>query len=1116
MTKPKLLFDLSSLLWTCLLVGKDPEGTEVMFEGKPVHVNSAPYGYEHLVNAMTSAMTEAGVTPLDCILVPEGMNSKSGRLLIDRSYKANRGKRPQEAYQQFNILKDQIIQVFRDLGAIAVKQDNVEADDVIAWLAKHTKQNMIIVTNDNDLSALNMTNEFGADIKVRVDGILGSNKYGMFPCRFITLYKSLVGDTSDGISGIKGFGPKAWLTLDMRFGEKGMDYLEGLVRNSALVELEADARKDPFIKKLFDGRMDFERSYKLARLRPEWINTLRNQLHWMPGFTHGNGNNDERLRKYRAVRRLVTSENWESFVPWLLQQIRLRDWYAMDIETSTPVESDDWLAAMGKPDAVDTIGSTLTGMSLTLGINMQYTVYISVDHANTKNVSKAQLFTLLKAVHDAPNPPQPVIHNTMFEGPVLYHEFGEQWKDNGYHGLYPNWLDTKLESSYVDEDSSHGLKNLSKQWFDYDQVDYLTTTTLEGEPGTLKGGRELGLFTKTLVPAVLGAQIMSDTTADSTAEPQYEILVPAVTKVVERRQYKMRELPATHVFDYACDDTATTSGIHNFCRLFMELENTWDIYKKVEISASYLHAKAFIDGTNISLRKVAELDRDDSADFDQAKQVLDAYLVKNGWEGTVTPVFTEVSTAALKTVFQVVTGNPLETKMRTPAKLVALIEAVSPALAKGCTNVEDINTLIKANFRANPVLNTGSPLQLQRLFYEVMKLPVRVFNKPTDKMRADGKNIGTPKTDNLAIAYALKECDEEQAEVLKAIRIMKMVETRRGLYYAPYPYFVHWKTGRIHSSHNQCATNTRRGSSSTPNFQQLSKNMKVEGFIPRVREIIIPHKRKAVIVSLDFKSQEIVLMAEWSQDPGLLALFGDNPKDMHSITGVGIFNAMNSMSFSYEEFVAALDSHDSPEYGKVKAARALGKAVNFGSQYRIAAKKLSSMLFVVESEAQVMLDAKAEAFPVAEEWSLSEMKRIREIGTVTTLMGAVRHLTNAVTSSDRIVAGKAERQALSFRIQGSAAEQTKLAEGRVWDEGILEKYDCAYVAPVHDELVFSVLIEDLARFIPEVHGLMTMPYATMKIKVGSSVSIGPSFGQQYELNGDFSQENITSVLASID
>jgi len=1098
----KLLIDLSSVVWTCLSAGTDPEGVTVEFGDKLVTVNTAAYGYEFVVNSLKASLDKRNLTPMDMVLVVEGMNSKAPRLMIDKDYKQGRD-RPVEAYQEFCKLRDEVVELFRNLGAIAVQQDNCESDDVLGWFAENTKEDLDIDSRDGDIAVLNGVNQHGA--RVTVSGGAnepGVNKYGLFHCKYISLYKAMVGDPGDKISGIKGFGKAKWLDFDREFGEEGMAEMVRLAELGNLEELALEATQNKMVGKLYEGRADFIRSYKLAKLHPEWVNHFKDPLQWMPGFVHG-PITDGRLKAWGAQRRLVTASNWAEFKPWALREMAKRPWYGLDIETTTPDESDDWLAVQGAEDSVDVMGSTLTGMSLTFGSNMQFTCYVSVDHDETANVSKAELAAFLCEIKQ-----QPVIHNTMFEGPVLFNEMGELLKVLGYEGFLPNWLDTKLEASYVDENNKLGLKNLSKRWFGYDQVDYLTTTTLEGPAGSIPRGRHVGTFQKEVAAGVWGEE-----------DGAQVLITPAVFETWDRVRVKMRELTGQEVLAYACDDTQTCTGLHNFFKLFMELEGTYSVYQQVEISASYLHAQSFVSGVKLDLAKLQVLLAEDKVTYEEAKVTLDAYLVSQGWAGTVTPSYTEVTAANIKEAHLIVFGTELKTAVRTPSKLVYLLQQEDKAVfAAACSSPEKLTEIVSLYFTGEPTFNPGSPKQLQNLFYTVMGLPVRVTNKPTDNMRAAGLRVGTPKTDNLAIAYALKECTEEQAAVLKALRLMKMVETRRGLYYEPYPKFLHWKTGKVHSSHNQSATNTRRASTSKPNVQQLSKNEKIEGFSPRVRELFVPHKKNAVIVSLDFSSQEILLMAGWSRDPELVALFvGDNPKDMHAITGCGIFNAgiIGGPPLTYTEFVEILKDPEGSQYARAKACRALGKAVNFGSQYRIAAKKLSSMLFVTESEAQLMLDAKADAFPVAEEWSQAEMRRAKHEGVVETMLGARRHLGYALNSSDPIISGKAERQAISYRIQGSAAEQTKLAEGRMWDQRLVQKFDCEFIAPVHDECVFSVAVDDVFEFLPAAHACMVAKYANMDLPVKSSISIGRDFGGQKEIGNYPTREAITKGLLEL-
>jgi DNA polymerase I-like protein with 3'-5' exonuclease and polymerase domains len=111
--------------------------------------------------------------------------------------------------------------------------------------------------------------------------------------------------------------------------------------------------------------------------------------------------------------------------------------------------------------------------------------------------------------------------------------------------------------------------------------------------------------------------------------------------------------------------------------------------------------------------------------------------------------------------------------------------------------------------------------------------------------------------------------------------------------------------------------------------------------------------------------------------------------------------------------------------------------------------------------------------------------------------------------------GRAERQAVNFKIQGSSAEQTKLAMTRFWKSDLVFKYDARFIAPIHDEVVFSVAIPDLIPFLREAHAQMVGPYADMIVPIASSISIGPNFGDQVEVGEAVNDDVINDALASI-
>lgn len=490
---------------------------------------------------------------------------------------------------------------------------------------------------------------------------------------------------------------------------------------------------------------------------------------------------------------------------------------------------------------------------------------------------------------------------------------------------------------------------------------------------------------------------------------------------------------------------------------------------------------------------------------------LQDYLIRQGWEGSVYEEATYDTWNGpnwVKYAFEILMEKPLETRVRKFERLVDEVEAqgashLADALRLG--DLELLNRLVKSKFAGKPSFNAGSPKQMQHLMYGVMGLPIRVRNKPTDLMRIKGLE-GTPQTDdvaiNLALHYDVPENDERR-DILKALLGIKMYNTREGLYYKTYPKLPHWKDNRIHASNNQCSTVTRRFSCSQPNLAQLSKGA------GDFRTVFVPHHKNAMIVSLDFSAQELRIIADYSKDKNMLECYiGETRKDLHSLT------ASEIAGMSYEDFVAALYDESHPFHKKAKETRKLAKTVNFGSEYGAQAQKMSQTLMVTEEQAQAYLDAKYRTFSGSEEWKKQVISEATKLGYSTTKLGARRHLRD-LRSENSWERAKAERQAVNFKIQGSGAEMTKLAMGRIWKGNVRHKYDIRFFSPIHDELVFSIAIEDMPAAVPEIHKYMTAPYADMVVPVESSVSFGWNFGDQHEM-GDGVIPTAENVQAMID
>jgi DNA polymerase-1 len=169
--------------------------------GQPV---AGTYGS---LNAIFSILEKEGY---DCVL-PVYDAGGNFRKKESTDYKANRGPSDDSFKSDFALLRDD---VFPALGFNPVGIKGYEADDVIASVAKSAVafSDIDILTCDRDLLGCvsNRVNVvlFNSAKKVRrcdIDAVL--DIYGVYPSE-VRYLKSLSGDASDNVAGIRGIGDK--------------------------------------------------------------------------------------------------------------------------------------------------------------------------------------------------------------------------------------------------------------------------------------------------------------------------------------------------------------------------------------------------------------------------------------------------------------------------------------------------------------------------------------------------------------------------------------------------------------------------------------------------------------------------------------------------------------------------------------------------------------------------------------------------------------------------------------------------------------------------------------------------------------------------------------------
>ena len=161
--------------------------------------------------------------PTSVYVVFDGAGSTANRKNLLSEYKGSRNLQRITNWDAFDSLEeehdakvDQIVRVIQYLKLLPVKTtiiDKVEADDIIAVLAEKLVEKYnstcFIVSSDKDFVQL-VTDKIILYRPIEKEYYTPQavkEKYGVSPHNFI-LYKTLLGDNSDNIPGVKGLGAK--------------------------------------------------------------------------------------------------------------------------------------------------------------------------------------------------------------------------------------------------------------------------------------------------------------------------------------------------------------------------------------------------------------------------------------------------------------------------------------------------------------------------------------------------------------------------------------------------------------------------------------------------------------------------------------------------------------------------------------------------------------------------------------------------------------------------------------------------------------------------------------------------------------------------------------------
>uniref|UniRef100_A0A8C2RJD4 DNA-directed DNA polymerase family A palm domain-containing protein n=1 Tax=Capra hircus TaxID=9925 RepID=A0A8C2RJD4_CAPHI len=295
--------------------------------------------------------------------------------------------------------------------------------------------------------------------------------------------------------------------------------------------------------------------------------------------------------------------------------------------------------------------------------------------------------------------------------------------------------------------------------------------------------------------------------------------------------------------------------------------------------------------------------------------------------------------------------------------------------------------------------------------------------------------------------------------------------------------------GAVSSTWNQTGTVSGRLSAKHPNIQGISKHP---------IQITKPQNFKELCLT-DFSQIELRILAHLSGDPELLKLFQESERD-------DVFSTLTSQ---WKDISPDRVTH---------ADREQTKKVVYSVVYGAGKDRLAACLGVPAQEAARFLESFLQKYKKIKDFTQATLARCQQTGYVESIMGRRRPLPR-IRAHDPQLRAQAERQAVNFVVQGSAADLCKMAMICVFTAvATSPTLTARLLAQIHDELLFEVEDSQLPEFTALVQGTMEalqhVPALELQLQVPLkvSLSVGRSWGHLVPLQGAPGPTNIPPSL----
>ena len=357
---------------------------------------------------------------------------------------------------------------------------------------------------------------------------------------------------------------------------------------------------------------------------------------------------------------------------------------------------------------------------------------------------------------------------------------------------------------------------------------------------------------------------------------------------------------------------------------------------------------------------------------------------------------------------------------------------------------------------AGTEFNLDSPKQLGQILFEVLKV--------TDKPKKT-------KTGQYSTSEDVLSKLANDHKIIPNILDYRSLKKLKSTYVDALPALINPNTKKLHTTYMQTVAATGRLSSNNPNLQNIP--IKTEKG-REIRRTFIPRNKEFILLAADYSQIELRIIAALSEDENMQLAFV-NKEDIHTATAAKVFGVKQN--------------------DVTREMRGKAKAVNFGIIYGQSAFGLSQNLNISRGEAKEIIESYFIQYPKIRTYMDKTIEQAKKNGYVETILGRRRYLKD-INSSNAIVRGHAERNAVNAPIQGSAADIIKIAMINI-HTGLKEgAYKSKMLLQVHDELVFDAHNNETDRLTAFVKDKMENA-VTLSVPLDVEIGIGKNWLQAH-------------------